>query len=253
MSSIHIKNLNFQYPIYGTNTRCFKNTLLRAATGGIIEKSANNSAWVSALCNLNLKIEHGERIGLIGHNGAGKSSLLKIIAGIYETDHAVVSVNGSVSALLDMNVGFLAEMTGYENILTRALVLGLSNDETQALIQDVEEFTDLGNYLAMPIKSYSSGMSLRLAFAVSTAINPDILLIDEIIGVGDASFMKKAKKRVSNWIEKAHILILSSHADEALLDFCDELLWLDKGKMVDKGPTKTLLKAYKKSLEEKKS
>jgi ABC-type polysaccharide/polyol phosphate transport system ATPase subunit len=186
----------------------------------------------------------GDKLGLIGHNGAGKSSLLRIMAGIYQPQKGEITVKGKISSLLDLNVGMQMEANGYENIRVRSLILGISKDETKKCIADIQQFSELGDFMSIPVKTYSSGMLMRLAFGMSTSFIPDILLIDEVIGAGDANFIKKAQTRLESFIAKSNILVLSSHSTEIIQRFCNKVLWLEHGAVRMFGAADDVLSAY---------
>lgn len=228
MSEINLTNVSLHYPIYGANSRSLKRALVDAATGGKLQ-NCQNKVVVNALQNITFSLNKGDRLGLIGHNGAGKSTLLKVLAGIYEPQRGHIKVTGQISSLLDTQVGMQFEATGYENIKIRSLMLGLKKNDRHQIINDVDDFAELGNFMAMPVKTYSTGMTMRLAFGMSTATTPDILLLDEIIGTGDAHFMNKAPKRIEELVQKSNIVIISSHMSELIRKFCNKVLWLEHG------------------------
>jgi ABC-type polysaccharide/polyol phosphate transport system ATPase subunit len=207
-----------------------KRSLISVATGGRISNQGN-TLEVEALCNISFELRTGDRLGLVGHNGSGKSTLLRVLAGIYKPQFGSLVVNGKVTSILDVALGMDPEATGYENIYLRGLLSGLSSSEIRAMVPDIEEFTELGNFLRMPVKTYSSGMTLRLAFGLSTALAPEILLIDEVIGTGDASFMEKAHNRIQHFINKSSILVLTSHNPKVIEQFCNKSIWLEHGQV----------------------
>lgn len=228
MSEIILEDVSLHYPIYGANTRSFKRTLVDVATGGRLHNK-DKKIVVNALQNISFKLNKGDKLGLIGHNGAGKSTLLKVLAGIYEPQQGVIHINGKVSALLDIHVGMQFDANGYDNIKIRSLMMGLSKKEYCEIVPDIVDFTELGNFLSMPVKTYSSGMAMRLAFGMSTATTPDILLLDEVIGTGDASFINKAQRRIENLVTQSNIVIISSHMTDVIRKFCNKVLWLEHG------------------------
>jgi ABC-type polysaccharide/polyol phosphate transport system ATPase subunit len=245
MPKIMLENVTLSYPIYGTGTRSFKHTLMNIATGGCFTKKNKKKLNVKALDGISFSLNEGDKLGLIGHNGAGKSTLLRTIAGIFEPQEGNIRIKGEISSLLDLYVGMQLESSGYENIRVRGLILGLSKSETKNTMADIERFTELGNFLSTPVKTYSQGMAMRLAFAISTSFTPaDILLIDEAIGTADANFMNKAHKRLENFIVKSNILVLSSHSFEIVSKFCTQVLWLEHGKIKDFGRTDEVLAKY---------
>jgi ABC-type polysaccharide/polyol phosphate transport system ATPase subunit len=229
MARIDLREVNIEFPVYNINARSFKKRFLRLATGGSVMEDANKHIVVSALRDINLTLEHGDRIGLIGHNGAGKSTFLKLLAGIYEPTQGNMLIDGHVSCLLDIMQGIEAEFTGHENIIMRGTLLGLSRKQISEKIDEISEFTGLGDYLSMPIRTYSSGMQVRLAFAISAAISPEILLIDEVLGVGDANFLEKARQKIASLLDQSSIVIMASHANESIKQFCNKALLLENG------------------------
>src|SRR3569832_2031665 len=230
MASIELNHVSLEYPIYGTSSRSLKNTVINLATGGKLNKD-DKIVRVEALKNIQLKLTNGDRVGLIGHNGAGKTTLLKVLAQIYEPSQGSVVIDGKVNCLFDIMVGIDSNLTGYDNIFLRGLILGYSKDEIRKAIPLIEEFAELGEYIRMPLKSYSSGMLLRLAFGIITSIKSEILLIDEIVNVGDARFISKAKARMSSLIHQSDIMVLSTHDENTIKEFCNKALWLEKGEL----------------------
>lgn len=217
------------------------------ATGGNVVENANHHVIVSALRNATLTIEHGDRVGLIGHNGAGKSTLLRLLAGIYEPTRGDLCINGQVSALLDIMHSIEGEFTGHENILMRGTLLGLSRKDIDVKIKDLAEFTGLGDYLHMPTRTYSSGMRLRLAFAISAAINPEILLIDEVFSVGDSNFVEKAQEKMVSLLNQSSIVIMANHADTTIKKFCNKAILLHGGEIKYFGSVDEAYSLYEKS------
>ncbi len=200
---------------------------------------------MDALKNINIELKHGDRLALIGHNGAGKSTLLKTIAGIYEPTEGVISTNGSIASLLDISLGMNSESSGRENIYSRGMLLGMTRKQIDEISEDIIEFTELADFIDLPVRTYSSGMAVRLAFAISTAVKPDILLLDEVIGAGDASFMERARIRITELIESVGILIFSSHSEQDVRDFCNRGIVLDAGKIVFDGTVNDAFDFYK--------
>lgn len=238
MASITLKNLSIEFPIYHCNARSIKNQFFRLGTGGKLLKTAGNTVTVKALDNISLHLEHGDRVGLMGHNGAGKSTLLRVLSQIYEPTAGHLDIQGHVSPLLDIMFGIDQDSTGYENILLRGILLGLTRKQIQAKINEIGDFTGLGSYLSMPIRTYSTGMKLRLAFGVATSIAPEILVLDEVVGAGDADFMEKAQQRLRSLFDQSSIVVLASHSDEIIGNFCNKILLLDAGKIKYFGPVK---------------
>ena len=185
-------------------------------TGGKIGRNISNQIAVTALHNLSLKLEPGDRLGVMGPNGAGKSTLLRVIAGIYEPTQGSVEVRGRIASLINISLGMELEASGYENIRMRGVMMGLSLKQIKSLEEEIADFTELGPYLNMPIRSYSTGMHMRLGFAVSTAVPADILLMDEWLSVGDEAFKIKAEKRLGEYVKKSSILVIASHSKETI-------------------------------------
>lgn len=244
MSEIVLNNVSLKYPIYAESTRSLKRDIVNVLTLKKKNVSQKLITCVNALNNISLHLKSGDSVGLIGHNGAGKSTLLKVLSGIYTVTEGTLRIQGSISSVLSGSVGMQPELTGYENIKLSAMIKGYSKQEAEDIKADVEQFTELGDFLALPVKIYSSGMQARLAFGISTAIFPDILLLDEVVGAGDARFINKAKDRMDNLVKKANILVFASHSTEILEQFCNKTLWLDHGKIKGFGPTTDVLHEY---------
>lgn len=240
---ITLENVSLSYPVFGANGRSFKSGIINMATGGRLAKS-HSSITVEALKDINLSLQPGDRLGLIGHNGAGKTTLLKVLAQIYEPTKGNILSEGRANCLFDIMMGMDQESTGYENIMLRGLILGLSRRKVKALIPDIEEFAELGDFMKMPIKTYSAGMKVRLAFGIITSIPSEILLIDEIVNVGDTAFMEKAKQRMKDLIHQADIFVLSTHDATIMKEFCNKVLWLEHGVVRHFGEINEVLAKY---------
>jgi len=230
-SFIALDDVSVDFPIYNASGRSLKNQLMHAATGGRIS-TASGRVVVQALRNVSMRVEHGDRVGIVGHNGAGKTTLLRVLAGVYEPTSGRISVSGKVTALFDIGLGMDPDATGYENIVLRGSLLGMSRKEIQKIANEIGTFTELGEYLAMPMRTYSSGMGLRLAFAISTSVRPDILLLDEYFGVGDERFVEKAQKRLDELVESAGILVFASHSKELIRRLCNRIVIMESGNIV---------------------
>lgn len=204
---------------------------------------------VLALKNLNLTFCDGERVAIIGHNGAGKSTLLKMIAGIYPPTSGSITVNGRISSMFELSTGFEMECTGWDNIYLRGLMLGETPTGIKKKMKEIGEFSELGDFLNMPVKYYSSGMFLRLAFSVSTAIEPDILLLDEVVAAGDAGFIEKATKRMYDLIDTAKIMVYVTHSMPQAINMCNRCIWLEHGDLMMDGAPEEVTSAYIKSME----
>ncbi|TDI66413.1 MAG: ABC transporter ATP-binding protein [Alphaproteobacteria bacterium] len=250
MASIHLDRVSASFPIYSTRARSIRTRVMAATTGGRIRRDKRHSVVVRALDNVTLNIEHGDRVGLVGKNGAGKSTLLRVMAGVYEPSSGTVERSGRVAPLFSDKLGMDGENTGYENIIMRGLFLGFTREEMQDKIPEIAEFTELGDFLNMPTHTYSTGMLMRLAFAVSTCIEPEILLMDEGIGAGDAAFMKKADQRLENLVESSGVLVLASHSEALLRRMCSKAVFLDRGQVVHQGSLEDVLERYNETIAE---
>ncbi|WP_413934872.1 ABC transporter ATP-binding protein [Nitrospira sp. BLG_1] len=243
VSSIEIRNLYLDYPLVGTANLSLKTRLLGAATGGLIASSKTVSV-VKALQDISMSLGEGDRLGLVGHNGAGKSTLLKVLAGIYQPTAGFFRIQGRVVSTLNISLGMEPEATGLENIMIRGLLLGMKRREVSQKLDEIAAFTELGDYLNLPVRIYSSGMTTRLAFATITAIDSDILLMDEMIGAGDAAFMEKAEKRLSEFMNRSKIIVLASHSDSVIKRFCNKALLLEHGRVTAHGNVEDVLGVY---------
>jgi lipopolysaccharide transport system ATP-binding protein len=242
-AGIEVENLSVSFPLYHGSGRSLKKMVFAAASGRLA-KDTQHRIVVQALRGINLTLRRGDRLGLVGSNGAGKTTLLRVLAGIYEPVAGRLRVNGSISALLDTNLGMNVELTGRENIRLRGLYNGVPATGIEALEQDVAEFAELGNFIDLPVRIYSAGMVIRLGFALATAIRPQILLMDEWFLAGDAGFLEKARLRLEEMVRRSEILVLSSHQTEIMRTWCDRVLWLDQGRVVADGPAAEVLDLY---------
>jgi ABC-2 type transport system ATP-binding protein/lipopolysaccharide transport system ATP-binding protein len=248
MASISLENVSVSFPIYDVSSRSLKKRLL-GSTGGIIKGGLRRQdvSVVQALDDVSISLEHGDRVGLIGHNGSGKTTLLRVLAGIYEPNSGKVDIRGHVAPMFDLGLGMDPECSGYENMFLRGLYLGLTPAQIQARMGEIAEFTELGDFLELPIRTYSAGMRMRLAFSVSTSIDPDILLVDEGIATGDAAFQGKAKKRLAEFSDRAAIIVLASHAQAFLKQVCNKAVLMRQGRIVLFDETEKVLQAYRKA------
>ena len=231
MGHILARDICVDFPIFTNSSRSMKNIVLGAGTGGRIARDAANSSYVRSLDHLTFEIRAGERIGLMGHNGSGKTTLLRTLCGVYAPTAGRLSVTGRVVSLLDISLGMDPDGTGYENIMTRGIVMGLTPRQIQARIDDIAEFTDLGEYLSMPIRTYSSGMQMRLGFAVSTSVDADVLLMDEWLAVGDSEFQEKAAQRLAALVDRTPILVIATHSAKLVNKTCTRVICLEHGKI----------------------
>jgi len=221
-----------------------RHTTLQSVMKRGLRRHRTETRTVKALKDVTLSIRTGERVGLIGHNGAGKSTLLKVMAGIYPPQRGVVATVGHVCPLFEFVTGFEMEATGWENIRTRALLLGMAPKEIDQKIDSIAAFSNLGEFLDIPVRHYSSGMFVRLAFATSTAVDPQILLLDEVMAAGDAAFIDSARRRMNELMERASIVVFASHSLEVLGTFCDRTILLRQGRIVADGPTPDVIQQY---------
>jgi lipopolysaccharide transport system ATP-binding protein len=217
----------------------------------LFRRAADPGVRVRALDGINLHLSEGERLGILGPNGAGKSTLLKLMAGIYPPTRGRRAVQGRISSLFDIALGFEPEANGWHNIAYRSYFQGESPRSVRAKMADIADFSELGRHLDMPLRCYSAGMKVRLAFAIATAIDPEILLIDEVLSVGDLAFQKKARQRMKDMMAKARLLVLVSHDLESLKQMCSRAIWLDKGRLIQEGPPEEVISAYVAQVEAK--
>lgn len=243
MVSIDTYNACVDFPIFDAKSRSMKQTFLGKA-GGSIGRNASNTVMVEALRDINLHLREGDRVGLVGHNGAGKSTLLRLLSGIYEPTRGSAVVRGRVAPVFDLGVGMDPEISGYENIVIRGLFLGQTRKAMRRRMDEIAEFSELGEYLSMPLRTYSTGMRIRLALGVVTSIEPEILLLDEGIGAVDAAFMAKARKKLTEMVSRSGILVFASHSNEFLAQLCDSALWIDHGQVRQVGAVDEVVGAY---------
>ncbi|GBR08333.1 ABC transporter ATP-binding protein [Acetobacter oeni] len=248
MASVDVSGLTISFPLYHGDARSLKKTLggalNRRALSGRFAQDNRQRVMVQALTDVSFSLCPGERLGLVGRNGAGKTTLLRALAGIYEPVKGRVLLRGRIGSLLDTSLGMNPELSGRENIRLRCLFSGLSEKAIAEVEQDVESFAGLGSFMDLPLKTYSSGMAVRLAFGLATAIMPQILIMDEWFMAGDASFIQRAEQRIAGLVEGAEILIVSSHMPEIISQWCTRLIWMEQGRVVMDGPTEEILHAY---------
>lgn len=230
-SELSLDNVSVSFPIYHGGSRSLKKSLLFRGSGGQLASDASHRITVEALRNVSMKFRTGDRVALIGKNGAGKTTLLRVMAGIYEPVTGVVESRGRISPMFDISLGIDGDISGYDNIRLRGLILGLPAREIEERMADIAEFTELGDYLDIPVRTYSSGMMTRLTFAVATCFSPEILLMDEWILAGDAGFLAKAQHRVEAFVEQAGILVLASHSTEICKRWCNKAVWMERGEV----------------------
>jgi lipopolysaccharide transport system ATP-binding protein len=241
---IELKDATVEFPIFNAPSHSLKNRLLNAVTGGVIRRAHEGHVVVRGLDGINLKIEPGERLGLVGHNGAGKTTLLRVLSGIYTPTQGTALIRGETVSLINIALGIDPEATGRENIRLRSAMLGFTPAETRRHMEEIAEFSGLGDFIDMPFRTYSSGMQLRLAFSVSTAVRPQILIMDEWLSTGDENFRERAEKRLKSVVHSTEILILASHSKDLLLTNCNRVIWLEHGQVRMDGPASEVVCKY---------
>ena len=243
MTHLTAFNLSVDFPLYHSESRSLKKALLGQVSSRFGSDQKRRPV-VQALRNISFSLRSGDRLGLVGSNGSGKTTLLRALSGIYQPTVGSLSMDGKLISLLDPGQGMNMELTGRENIRLRGYYLGLTTAENRRLEADVEDFSELGEFLDLPVRNYSSGMVVRLAFGMATAFPPEILLMDEWILAGDAAFMAKAKNRVEGMVRHADILILASHSASILAEWTNRLIWLENGQIKADGDPMEIFKAY---------
>lgn len=243
VAGIEVQDLHITFPLYHGSARTLRRTLANVASSRF-EQDQQHRMVVQALRGISFSLQPGERLGLVGGNGAGKTTLLRALAGIYEPVAGRVIVRGEINALLDTNLGMNAELTGRENITLRGLHAGLSAGHIRTVEDDVQAFADLGSFLDMPVRTYSSGMVVRLGFALATSIRPRVLLMDEWFLAGDTNFMLKAQGRLEQLVQQAEILVISTHQLDVVSAWCTRVLWMEAGMIRLEGTPAEVLPAY---------
>lgn len=250
MATVILENVNAHFPIYGAQQQSLRKALFQRATGGSIEREGKNNdrITVKALSDISLALRDGDRVGLVGHNGAGKSTLLKLMAGIYPPVSGTVRVEGRVTPLFDAMPGLDGEDTGYENIITSGMLIGMTRREIEAKIPEIEEFCELGEYLSLPVRTYSTGMTMRLGFALVTSLDPGVILMDEGFGTGDLRFAERAEARMKEFIGRSPIMVLASHSDKIIRTMCNKAVLMESGRIVAFGPADEICDQYYESV-----
>jgi ABC-2 type transport system ATP-binding protein len=256
MYEITARNVSIEFPVYSSRRRSIRHALIidkfkgafeRQAddqVGGRIAHDAAGRTTISALEDLTFSIREGDRVGLIGFNGAGKTTLLRVMSGIFEPYKGDLVVRGQVMPLFNINDGIDMDSTGFEAIQTRGILLGLSRQQIEECAEEIIEFSALGEFIDMPIRTYSAGMLVRLAFATATAVQPEILLMDEVIGAGDATFIEKAETRLKTFVEGAGIVVVASHSRDILQRWCNKAILLHKGRMLEFADVESVIQSY---------
>jgi lipopolysaccharide transport system ATP-binding protein len=236
MTRLILDTVSIDFPIFGGRSKSLRHALASAATGGRIGQESGITV-VEALRDISLDLHEGARLGIVGHNGAGKSTLLRVLAGVYPPTRGRYARSGSIASLIDPMLGIEPDATGYENILLRGLIHGIPRRDMAGLVPGIAEFSGLGDYLEMPVRTYSTGMMMRLGFSIATSVRSDILLMDEWLSVGDEEFRRQAEERLRNLIDNTGILVLASHSAELIERECDRVIELSHGTIVRDIPT----------------
>ncbi len=244
MALIKFENVCVDFPIYNASSRSLKKQLIQAVTGGQLRKEESGRVVVSVLKELTFTLQDGARVGLLGHNGAGKSTLLRLLNNVYFPSSGQALIEGTTGSLIDISLGTDPEATGRENIYLRGALLGMTKSEINCSVNEIIEFSELGNFIDMPLRTYSTGMHLRLAFSVSTIVCPEILLMDEWLSVGDEGFKQKAEKRLSELVQATNILVVASHSKQLILNTCNRVIWLEHGQIRMDGDAQEVCTAY---------
>lgn len=243
MASITLTDVSVEIPVFDVSTSSLRKLVL-GTVGGKFDR-AGRQVLVSALRNVNFEAHDGDRIAVIGRNGSGKSTLLRVLSDVYPPTRGSVEVVGRVSPMFDASLGMSADATGMENIRICGMLWGLSKEQIAQSVDDILEFTELGEYMNVPVRTYSLGMLMRLAFAIATQREPEILLLDEVIGVGDAVFFQKAYTRLKSKVRQSRILIIASHSEQIVRDLCNKAVWLQNGMLAEFGDVDRVFAAYR--------
>jgi len=233
MAILKFENVSLRYPILDGRAKSLRNQIVRITTGGRIESESGSVNVVTALSDVSFDLKDGDSVGLIGHNGAGKTTLLRAMAGIYPPTSGAVKITGKVATVFDLGAGMDTDLSGYENIKRMGLLMGMSFYEIEQISSEIEDFTELGDFLSLPVRTYSSGMVMRLMFAVATSVQPEILLIDEMFGTGDSEFQRKAEKRMRQLISNSKIFVFASHSHDLIKEYCNRVFKLEHGKLTE--------------------
>ena len=244
MAHIHFENVFVEFPIFNATGRSFTSSILKVATGGMLDSDPNGRVLVKALADISFSFYEGDRVALLGHNGAGKSTMLRALGRVYSPTRGTAEIVGSVGSLIDINLGINPEATGRENVFIRGQLLGLTKKEISTKYQEIVDFAELGNFMEMPVRTYSTGMHLRLAFAVSTVVRPEILLMDEWLSVGDSHFQLKAEARLRELVSETKILVIATHSRALVESACNRAIWLEHGQIKMDGPASEVAKVY---------
>jgi lipopolysaccharide transport system ATP-binding protein len=244
MAHITFSNVSIEFPIFNATGRSLTSSILKVATGGKLDADPNGRILVKALTDVSFSLREGDKVALLGHNGAGKSTMLRALGRVYSPTKGTAEIVGEIGSLIDISLGINPEATGRENVYIRGQLLGLTKQEISDKYAEMVEFAELGDFMEMPVRTYSSGMHLRLAFAVSTVVRPEILLMDEWLSVGDADFQHKAEARLRNLVSETKILAIATHSRELVEAVCNRAIWLEHGRIKMDGPVSEVVPAY---------
>ena len=244
MAMISLSDVTVDYPLLGTNSRSLRNRLLPPLVGGSLKKASGGHLTVRALDGVTLDITDGERVALMGPNGSGKSTLLRVASGVFQPTDGKALLEGSTGSLIDITLGMNPEASGRDNLFLRGALIGLTRSDVEGLFEEIISFTGLGDFIDMPMRTYSSGMQMRLAFAISTVNRPEILLLDEWLSVGDESFREKAEERLSQVVDDSKILVLASHSRVLVETLCSRGIWIESGRVKADGPINQVAQSY---------
>jgi lipopolysaccharide transport system ATP-binding protein len=244
LANIILSRASVEIPVFNSASRSLTNSLMSAATGGLLTTHKGGHVSIRALSEISLALNPGDRLGVIGHNGSGKSTLLRLLAGIYSPTSGTISISGTIASLMSISLGINQDNTGRENIYIRGKLMGLSKKQIDEKIEEIVAFSDLGAYIGLPVRTYSSGMALRLAFSVATTIRADIIIMDEWLSVGDETFKDRAQARLNELVDESEILVIASHSRDLIEKTCNRVLWLEHGLVKMLGDTKEVTEAY---------
>jgi lipopolysaccharide transport system ATP-binding protein len=244
MTQIKLNNVGLEVPVYDISSRSLKKSLLSFAGNNRFSFNKSGNISVNVLTALNIEINQGDRLAVLGKNGAGKTSFLRLLNGVYPPTEGNMKLEGEISSLIDISLGIDENATGRENIYLRGALIGMTRKEIVAEMDAIIEWADIANFIDMPLRTYSSGMQLRLAFSIATLIAPEILILDEWLSVGDADFAKKAEVRMHELVNKSHIFVIATHSEHVAHHFCNRAIWMENGKIIMDGTSKIVSDAY---------
>lgn len=244
MALIDLQGVCVDFPVFNATGRSLKKRLMRVAIGGQLNEDATGVVVIRALENLNFKINDGEKVALLGHNGAGKTTLLRVLSSVYTPTSGSAIIRGKLGSLIDISLGIDPEASGLENIYIRGRLLGMTAAEIKAKTPEIVEYSELGDFIEMPVRTYSSGMHMRLAFTISTSLRPEILLMDEWLSVGDEGFKNKAEARMREVVQSTSILVIATHSRELAMNTCTRAIWLEHGEIRMDATPEEVCQAY---------